>query len=159
MLKNIIFFLFVIFLILGLLACQSGPDLEQYEKEILTLHQEMIDAHLNKDADWFVKDIADDYFSVGRGEIKFPKPDETTARFRNYLNSTEFTKYNDLQEPIIKFSKDGSLAYLIVQVEVAGEQKIASDSIETYNTTWAWITLYEREKDKWIRLEEVSNHK
>ena len=143
----------------GIFACNPSPDLKQYEKEILALHQEMIEAHLNKDVGWFVKDISDDYFSVGRGEIRFPKPAETSARFSNYLNNTEFTAYRNLQKPIVKFSKDGSLAYLIVQVKVAGDQIIEADSTESFDVTWAWITLYERENDKWIRLGEVSNSK
>ncbi len=139
-------------------ACQPGFDIEQSKKEILKLHQEMIDAHLQKDVSWFTKDIADDYFSVGRGEIRFPKPNETSERFTNYLNITEFSQYHDLQEPIVKFSKDGSLAYLIVQVKVAGNQKVEADSVESFDMTWAWITLFERENNKWIRLGEVSNH-
>jgi len=64
----------IILLHLFLPACQSDIDFELYEKEILSLHQEMINAHLNKDASWFTKDISDDYFSVGRGEIRFPVP-------------------------------------------------------------------------------------
>lgn len=149
----------IAFLIFGLMACQSGPDFEQFEKEILVLHQEMIEAHLNKDVGWFTKDISADYFSVGRGEIKFPEPEKISQRFTNYLNNTEFTAYKDLQKPIVKFAKDGSLAYLIVQVNVAGEQKVEADSTEVFDMTWAWITLYERDNDKWIRLGEVSNHK
>lgn len=75
------------------------------------------------------------------------------------MNNTEFIEYRDLQDPIVKFSKDASLAYLIVQVKVAGEQKIETDSTESFDVTWAWITLYERQGNKWIRLGEVSNNK
>ncbi len=119
----------------------------------------MINAHLNKDIDFFTENIADDYFSVGRGEIRHPEPDEIRMNFSNYLYNTEFSEYRDLQEPIVEFSKDGSLAWLIVQVKVAGERKMETDSIHTFDVTWAWITLYEREEDKWIRLGEVSNYK
>lgn len=158
--QNVKRFVKIIILLSSFLpACQSDIDFELYEKEILVLHQEMIDAHLNKDVGWFTKDISDNYFSVGRGEIRFPLPEETSAKFRNYLNNTEFTEYHDLQDPIVKFSKDASLAYLIVQVKVAGEQKIETDSTESFDMTWAWITLYERQANKWIRLGEVSNYK
>ena len=155
------FQLLIVYLVIVIVAtaCHSKPDFEKYRTEILILHQEMIDAHLTKDVGWFTKDNADDYFSVGRGEIKFPEKDATTTRFENYLNSTEFTEYRDLRKPIVKFSKDGSLAYLIVQVKVAGKQKVETDTIESFDVTWAWITLYERENDKWIRLGEVSNYK
>lgn len=153
------FILITLLIAVLLSACQTGFDTDQSEKEILALHQEMIDAHLSKNVGWFTNNIADDYFSVSRGEISYPSQEEISGRFTNYLDNTEFSEYHDLQKPIVRFSKDGSLAYLIVQVKVSGNQKTEADISESFDTTWAWITLYEKENDKWIRLGEVSNYK
>jgi hypothetical protein len=49
------------------------------EQEIFDLHKETIDAHLKKDVDFFVKNIADDYFSVSRGELRHPTKEEITT--------------------------------------------------------------------------------
>jgi hypothetical protein len=151
--------LLLLYVMFSFLACDNKFDEKVYRNEILALHQEMIDAHLNKDLGFFTRDIAPDYFSVGRGEIRFPQKQEITEQFTNYINNTEFTAYNDLREPIVKFSDDGSLAYLIVQVKVAGNRRFESDSLTQFDLTWAWITLYERSENKWIRLGEVSNYK
>lgn len=64
-------FYLVIFVIVA--ACNSNHDFEKYRAEILNLHKEMINAHLNKDIDFFTENIADDYFSVGGGEINHPE--------------------------------------------------------------------------------------
>ena len=77
----------------------------------------------------------------------------------DYLNNTTFTEYRDLQEPIIGFSKDGSVAWSIVQVKVAGKRTIENGAERDLDFTCAWITLYERQGDKWLRLTEVSNFK
>jgi hypothetical protein len=140
-------------------GCKQNPDFDKMKTEILDLHKAMIEAHMNKDVNFFVKDISDDYFSVGNGEIRYPTKDETTERFTNYLNNTTFTDYKDLQDPVIGFSEDGSSAWSIVQVQVAGTRTMDDGNDRDFDYTFAWITLYARQGDKWIRLGEVSNYK
>lgn len=129
------------------------------KSEILALHKALIDAHLNKDVDFFVQDLSEDYMSISHGEILRPTKEEIRATFGSYLNNTEFTEYRDLCEPIVGFSQDGSVAWSIVQVKVAGKRTMDDGSKRDMDSTWAWLTLYERQGDKWIRLLEVSNSK
>ena len=135
---------------------KSDIDLSQ---EILDLHKTEIDAHLNKDVDFFVQDISEDYLAVSGGEIREPTLEETRLKFSNYLNNTVFAEYRDLCEPIIGFSKDGSLAWSIVQVKVVGRRTMDDGSERDLDFTCAWITLYERQDDKWMRLADVSTFK
>ena len=145
--------------VLTSINCQRTPDFEALRLEILELHQSTIDAHWNKDVDFFVKDLADDFFSVQNGEIQRPPKGEIKIKMSDYLDHTAFTEYRDLQEPIIGFSKDGSVAWSIVQVKVAGKRMMENGTERELDFTCAWITLYERQEDKWIRLGEVSNFK
>ncbi len=129
------------------------------KSEILALHQVTIEAHWQKDVDFFTKDLADDFFSVGNGEIRKPTMVEMNAQFSAYLKNTTFTEYRDLQKPIISFSKDGSIAWSIVQVKVAGKRSIESGGERDVDFSCAWITFYQRQGDSWRRLGEVSNFK
>jgi hypothetical protein len=140
-------------------SCQKSVDIEKLEQELLDLHQETLDAHFNKDVDFFTKDIADGYFQVHEGEFMHPTKEEIHTMFTHYLNSTEFERYDDLREPMVKVSDDGSLGWTIVQVRLVGEQQLENDSVNKMDYTYAWITLYEREDGKWIRLGEVDNYK
>ena len=135
---------------------KSDIDLSQ---EILDLHKTEIDAHLNKDVDFFVQDISEDYLAVSGGEIRKPTLEETRLKFSNYLNNTVFAEYRDLCEPIIGYSKDGSLAWSIVQVKIVGRRTMDDGSERDLDFTCAWITLYERQDDKWMRLADVSTFK
>ena len=103
--------------------------------------------------------MAKDYLFVQNGEIQRPQKDEITTKMSDYLNNTTFTEYRDLQQPIIGFSKDGSVAWSIVQVKVAGKRKMDDGTERDLDFTCACITLYERQEDKWIRVAEVSNFK
>ncbi len=143
---------------LMLFSCKREPDFLQLRSEIIELHNAAIQAHINKDVDFFTRDLAPGYFSVGNGEIRRPTMQAIADQFSNYLNNTEFEEYADLEEPIVGFSEDGSLAWSIVRVNVAGRRNFENDSVRAFNDTWAWITLYKREGAKWLRMGEVSSH-
>jgi hypothetical protein len=140
-------------------SCQQKVDKKKLEQELLELHQETIQAHLNKDVDFFIRDISDDYMQVHDGEFLYPTKKDIQKMFTHYLNSTDFSVYRDVSEPIVKVADDGSLGWTIVQVRVKGKQQTETDSIYKLDYTFAWITLYERENTKWIRLGEVDNFK
>ena len=139
-------------------SCEPKPDLAAYRTEILELHKAAIRAHLEKDAGFFTRDLSPGYFSVGNGVIRHPSAEAIDIQFRDYLGNTEFSDYRDLEDPVIGFSDDGSLAWSIVRVHVAGKRKMVDDSVRQFDTTWAWITLYKRERDRWLRMGEVSSH-
>ncbi|MGD8537929.1 MAG: hypothetical protein PVI66_04340 [Candidatus Aminicenantes bacterium] len=134
------------------------PDTEALRSEILDFHKKFIDDHLNKNVDSFVEDYAEDYIFVAHGEIDHPSKEEFKTSFSEYLHSTTFSEYRDLEEPIVGFSKDGSMAWSIVKVKVAGAREVEIGSTKEFDIIYAWITLYERQGDKWIRTVEVSTN-
>jgi hypothetical protein len=142
-----------------LLGCHSQPDFEALRSEILELHRSTIGAHLNNEVDFLVENLSADFMSVSNGEIEYPTKEELRSRFSSYLNNTTFSEYADLREPIIGFSKDGSVAWSVVQVKVAGKRKMDDGTQRDLDFTCAWITLYEREGSRWVKLAEVSNFK
>jgi hypothetical protein len=142
-----------------LLGCHSRPDFEALRSEILELHKSTIEAHLNDNVDFLVQNLSGDFMSVSNGDIDYPTKEEIRSGFSSYLNNTEFSEYADLREPIIGFSKDGSVAWSTVQVKVAGKRKMEDGTERDLDFTCAWITLYEREGSRWIKLAEVSNFK
>ncbi len=137
--------------------CRSSPDFEALERQILNLHKQTIDAHWNKDAGFFARHMADDYFAVQNGEIHKPKREEITAEYERYLETATFKEYRDLRQPVAGFSKDGSIAWSIVQVKVAGRDRDESGAEKDFDLTWAWITLYKMRGDRWAWLGEASS--
>lgn len=143
--------------ILLLIGCRQKPDLKELRAEIRSRHAAGIEAHLNKDVDFFIDDLSGGFIEVSDGDIKHPTREEIRSRFEDYLTHTTFTEYRDLREPIIGISKDGSIAWSIVRVKVAGTRKMEDDTERDLDFTCAWMTLYERKKNRWIRFAEVSN--
>jgi hypothetical protein len=149
-------------LVLGLLvsiACGRQPDLDGSRKQILSLHKSFIQAHLDKDAAYLAQPTAQDYLSVANGEVVPMTAAEVEARLAPYLEATEFSHYADLEDPIIGISDDGSIAWSIVQVRVAGTRGGGGDEQFSYDTRWAWLTLYRRDGDGWLRIADVSTNR
>lgn len=140
-------------------GCCRGNDPEQSRQEILALHESFIEAHLEKDAAFLAAPTADDYLSVARGEVTPMIASEVEARLAPYLAETEFTHYEDVADPIIGVSDDGSMAWSIVQVRVAGTRTGKDDVAHSYDTQWAWLTLYRRNGDRWERIADVSTNR
>jgi hypothetical protein len=137
-------------------CCRQEPDADLLHAEILELHRGFIKAHLEKDVDFIVKPTAPGYLFVSNGMVEEMDAAEMKGMLSAYLDSTEFTEYGDVADPIIGFSDDCSLAWAIVQVRVAGTRALADGTSHTYDTIWAWITLYQRSGDEWLRIADVS---
>lgn len=135
----------------------DNRDLKLLKDELRSFHKDLIQAHFQKDLDFFTRDISPNYFSVSRAEIRHPSRKEIREQFKNYLGRTSFREYRDLQEPIIGISEDGSMGWSLVQVKVAGEQEQPDGTSTGLEFTCAWITLFERRQDSWIRIGEVSS--
>jgi hypothetical protein len=135
---------------------QPAPDLDQLKAEILDLHAAFIDAHLNADVEALLENQADQLYFVTRGDVELRTVEATRALLSEYLQSTVFTEYRDVQGPIVGVSADGSLGWSIVQVKVAGTRHLGDGSQRELDFTCAWLTLYQRRGDRWMRTAEVS---
>jgi len=138
-------------------GCQERPDYDALRTEIRQLHTEAIAAHWNKDVEYFSHNLAEEYFSVNHGAIRQPGAAEIREQFGHYLDRTVFTEYRDLTEPLIGFSRDGSIAWSVVRVKVAGRQTGTDGTEQPLEFICAWITLYRRQDDRWVRLGDVSS--
>jgi ketosteroid isomerase-like protein len=140
-------------------GCRPAPDPDSLRREILALHESFIQAHLDKDATFLAAPTADDYLSVSSGEVRAMSATDVEAMLAPYLAETEFSHYHDVAEPIVGVSEDGSLAWSIVQVRVAGTRTGQDGQAHTFDTLWAWLTLYRRDGDRWQRIADVSTNR
>ncbi len=139
-------------------GCDSNApfDKEQATQEVLQLHHAQRDYHVNKKAEEFARLLSDDHISVNRGLISRPTYEENFQRFTNYFNSVEFIKWDDLVEPVIRFSDDGKLAYTIVDKEVILQYEGEGGEVLQDTTHFAWTAIYRKGEDGW-KIEHVAS--
>lgn len=141
------------------ICCRGGPDIDACRAQILDLHRSFIEAHLAEDASLLSRAIADDYLFVSDGELNRMSGPEVRRMLQRYFDSTEFSVYRDVSDPVIEVSKDCSLAWCVAQVRVAGTRTDEEGRKQEFDTLWAWITVYERRGGGWLRTADVSTRK
>ena len=141
-----------------LTACATGVARTPADREadldaLRALHEASIQAHLDGDADFFVQDLADGYVQVSGASVQRPAREEVREGFQRYLESTEFTRYETTDGPLVGVSDDGSIGWIIVRVEVEGVWNGTSGVAFAS----AWISLYRRADAGWEFLANVSS--
>ena len=134
-------------------------DFSQLRREILERFEGSIQAHLDKDVDYIVEDLSDDFFAISEGEVTRPSRDEQRTRFTRYLSNTVFSEYASLMKPEVDISDDGSAAWGRFKVRVKGETVNEDRSRSALDFVCAWLWLYRRVGGRWMRVGEVSTWK
>jgi len=135
------------------------PNFEALRREIRDYHDAFIEAHVSNRPDFFVRDLSDDYVNISRGELLRQTKDEILEGFTDYLGNTRFSEYRLLGEPAIGLSKDGSVAWSIFRLKVAGIRRMLDGTDVSFDSTWGGLVLFERRDGRWVRIAEASNRK
>jgi hypothetical protein len=137
-------------------SARRGPS---EEEQLLALHEEGLRAHLASDVDLLLKAEEDDYVISSQGGISHPDRQARRQFLGPYLESTRFSVYRDQIPPVVKVSKDGSLGWVVAQIEARGDQTQPDGTVEPLEFVSSWIELYEKRNGRWLRIGNVSNFK
>ena len=149
---------YLISLIILCISCKKSQpfSIENETANILKLHHAQRDYHFNKDSIAFANQLSKNFISVNRGEISSPTKEATITRYNSYFSSVEFVKWDDVLEPIIKFSDDGSMAYTIVDKIVTVTFKDSTGSLIEEETHFVWTAIYKKYGNEW-KIDHVAS--
>lgn len=153
------FILIVLSTIAGLLSCCRKSDLPKEEKAIRSLLQQERKAHFDKNADMFVSEFADSMLAVNKGKVSMLSPEQNKKRIQPYFESVQFIKWDDVAEPVIRFSDDGSMAYAVIQKQVIVSYPDSTGKPFIDTTNYAWVSIYRRQKGEWKVEANISTNK
>ena len=136
-------------LLLLLPACNRPVDKEADKQAILTLLQQERKAHFNKDVNLFVSEFAQGMYSVNKGTVDSSSIDEHKKHIHAYFDAVKFIKWDDVAEPIIRFSNDHSIAYAIIQKQVILETQDSTGKTIRDATDFAWTSIYRKQNNEW----------
>ena len=141
-------------------SCSPDPiDIAEEEQKILNLLQQERKAHFEKIVDLFASNFPPNAIMVNKGKVSQPSVEEFKKRFQTYFNSVEFIKWDDIADPIIRFSADASIAYAIVQKQVIVSYPDSLGKKITDTTDYAWATIYRKQKGNWVGECNISTNK
>ena len=156
--KLVKYFLLLLMPVILFISCDKKPDLAAEKKKLLALHQQQQDAHLNENAQKFVDQFADNMFSVNRGKISITTKDSALKRFSNYFANVQFKKWEDVNPPVIEFSADVSMAYMLVDKQVILTYMNGNKRMEE-SVHYAWVSIFKKQVDgEWKIVCNVSTN-
>lgn len=129
------------------------------EAQLRASHAQLIQAHTEGRVDLWMEIEAADFVSVNRGHITFPDSAARREGRAAYLEGATFSTYRDLREPIVRIADDGSLGWLIAEIEVEGTAPNADGKEESFRVVWAWVELYENADEGWRLVGNASNRR
>ena len=130
------------------------------EQQLLRLHRIGMDDHFFERIEGLQSVRDTSFLLANRGEVSEISQEEFDFAMGSIMNSRDHDKYDDMIRPIVKVSDDGSLGWVIVQVEVHGVMtEVPGENDPSFNFQSAWIELYEKKDGVWKMTGNVSNFK
>lgn len=118
-------------------------------RELLRLHEQQKTAHLTNNAELFVEMFSDPFTQIQNGNILTFSKEKSLARFKNYFATMKFQEWSDIATPVVKISKDGTLATMTVNKRVRAAYKNEKGEEEKDYSIFAWLTVWEKIGGKW----------
>ena len=76
--------------------------------------------------------------------------------FTAYFRDAKYYEWDNLEEPIVRVSNDGSMAWMITRTRIRRVQKNAAGEEKEKKTVCAGITTYEKRGARCVRVANVS---
>lgn len=135
---------------------QPPVDLEKEKAELLRLHRSGREAHFKTDVELLLADSPEEYVGVRAGKISRSTKAGARKMFTEYFRGAKYYEWDDLEEPIIRVSKDGSMAWMITRVRVRRVQKDKAGAEVEEKFVYAGLRTYEKQGGKWMRAANAS---
>ncbi len=147
------------FVLLGSTVCveaQSRTDLQKEKSELLRMHKADREAHFNTDVEALLNHGSESFIAVSNGKIYRATKADERKQFEGYFKDAKYYEWDDLEEPIVRISADGSMAWMITRVSVRRSQKDAAGTERQQRFIYAGIMTYEKRAGRWLRVANVS---
>ncbi|HYY58547.1 MAG TPA: hypothetical protein VE842_14535 [Pyrinomonadaceae bacterium] len=135
---------------------QSNAETDKEKAELLRVHKADREAHLKTNVDLLQEHSPEVFISVSEGKIHRTNKAQERKQFADYFRGAKYYEWDDVEEPVIRVSRDGSMAWMITRVRVRRVQKDAAGVEREERFVYAGIMTYEKREGKWVRVANVS---
>jgi hypothetical protein len=145
-----------VLLFLLTISCTRNTLTEGDLALLLELHQQQRVAHVSKNAKMMVDQFAEDFISVNHGKIdSVYVRAEDSLRLQTYFDNVNFKSWDDATPPKVRFSRDRSMAYMIVDKLVILETSDSTGKKVEETTRFAWVAIFRKQDSGSWKIECV----
>lgn len=125
-------------------ACEGDP-----REALLAVHRRARAAHLAGDAAVLAADSADQVISAQDGELRTSSRDDVLALFTRYFGQIEYRRWDDLVEPVVHMSEEGTVGWMAVRILGETRPRGSEDDGAWRQFHSSWVATYARERCAW----------
>ena len=151
---------FILSISISIMSCKDDSNYQSAYEELLRSNEIQRKAHLTNDATLLANEIADSMVYIQNGMIRIASNTEIKTRFEAYFKQMKYTSWDDVQPPMIKISKDGSMATVAVQKLIDTQQMDSLTNLGEHEyTLFAWSAQFKLINGTWKMTANTSTSK
>ena len=135
----------------------ESPVAKNAKRELLEVHSYERDAHLACDLDAMMSNQADSFTAVGQGGFRVLTGAEMHQIFVGAFDGATYHEFDDLEDPDIHVSDDGTLAWMAVRIKVWKSQTDKAGVTQERRFVSSAIYTYEKRDGRWLRTGSSGN--
>jgi hypothetical protein len=121
------------------------------DPSLLAVHELTRRSFIEADAELIAPHIGERELAISDGRVREETFDEWRERFGGALRAATFERWDDLEPPRCGVSADGTMAWLVEVVEMAG-----SRGGKSFQSRSARLTVFEKRDGRWRRVVNAS---
>lgn len=148
--------IFILGVLLLFSSCMQQTDFEKERQELLQIHEADRQAHFATDVDLLLANSSDQFILVTKGDISTISRSELHSMMGTSFAGATYYEWDDLNPPMVRISRDGSMAWMITRLNVRYTRLDSSGKEQERHFVYAGIMTYEKLDGKWLRVANVS---
>lgn len=135
---------------------EQPVDFDKERQTLLAMHANDRRAHFETDANVLLESSIDTFTWVGNAQISRTVKKDRIKVFEQNFSGAAYSKWDNLEEPIVRISDDGTLAWMITKLEVRRTKKNDKGREAQEGFIYAGIMTYKKVDGKWLKEANVS---
>ncbi len=140
---------------------ESVSAQQKAESQLLQIHLRELESHRKTDVAGLLVNAQDGFVYVRDGKISRTNVSDMRQHFQQYFKDATYEVYEDIDPPIVRASKDGTMGWIISRTRSRRSQKdsasgSSSGRSNTEEFVYAGIMTYELRDGVWYRVSNVS---
>lgn len=138
-----------------LLGLDLPATLEDDVRELRAIHEKGVRAHLETNVGAILENQGESFVTAANGAVSTMTKDDVAAMFTRYFAGAKYHEYTTLEEPVVRVSDDGSMAWVMSRTRARRTQTVDGVA-RNRNFVYAGVMLYEKRDGVWKGVGNVS---
>ena len=148
--KHFHYLITLVFLSSIIFTCQQAPDFEKEKAELLAWHNFNVKAVIDGDVDTMLSVLTDGCIQLDKGKVFTLERASSEKNMRKLFTTTDFTEIDDIAEPIIHISNDGSMAWMVNQFKIKFIDTDSTGQETPGESTGGELLVFEKKNSQWV---------